>query len=717
MPNFTSASQQPLPEHYTPPEPTTTPPRLPYSPHPSPQNELAPNIPDLSLFETKAHRRRRVSEPNVHGAITSNEDDDERVYTASQVRTILDWREKQRSASNSASLSVPQLVSVALVLLVLVAQFLLPWVKEHIGKSEDIRRARFEAVCPWSPFEDHWICASDLNKVENTVSDRKTRNTFERPVARNMALSAAAERVVKEFEYDGDAIRKGVKEFLKEMDEGLLTDGTHLSQIPTYVTAVPDGTEKGLYMAVDLGGTNFRVCAIQLHGNTTFSLTQSKTKIPPELMKAKTAKELFSFLAERIQAFLKEHHNDHYQSYTRRRKHGGEVSEEEIFNMGFTFSFPVNQIGINKGLLMRWTKGFDIEDAVGKDVCALLQTEIDALHLPVRVAALVNDTVGTLMARSYTSPGKTGTLLGAIFGTGTNGAFVEKLDRVSKLVKNKTADGSYDSSTGEMIVNTEWGSFDNDLSVLPNTPYDIALDAETPNPGIQMFEKRVSGMFLGEIFRRAIVALMEDESVPLFKDENSSLNELHSTTCIEPDSPLFKNWGVDSSFLSLAHGDSSLGLKTTRQALDKEFGINAASLEDAEAVKAIAGAVGRRAARLAAIAIGAIVINSGRLEPSVSTASATTEQKDGLSVKRGEGSSEVDEDDVIDVGVDGSLVEFYPGFEDLIREALREITEIGPEGEKKIRIGIAKDGSGVGAALIALVAGKVASPLEEIVSA
>mgnify|MGYP006182630869 CR=1 FL=1 len=43
-------------------------------------------------------------------------------------------------------------------------------------------------------------------------------------------------------------------------------------------------------------------------------------------------------------------------------------------------------------------------------------------------------------------------------------------------------------------------------------------------------------------------------------------------------------------------------------------------------------------------------------------------------------------------------------------EALREVPEIGPEGEKKVTIGIAKDGSGVGAALIALVAGKVRRP-------
>lgn len=508
-----------------------------------------------------------------------------------------------------------------------------------------------------------------------------------------MALAEATKRVAHEFDFPPSNVQAAVREFLRQMQEGLERDGTSLSQIPTYVTAVPNGTEKGLYMAVDLGGTNFRVCSIQLHGNTTFSLTQSKVKIPQDIMTARTAEELFSFLAKQIEAFLKEHHNEHYRGHIRRVLAGSKAkgyTEEEVFSLGFTFSFPVNQIGINRGLLMRWTKGFDIQDAVGKDVCVLLQKEIDKLHLPVRVAALVNDTVGTLMARSYTSPGKTSTLLGAIFGTGTNGAYVEKLNNVKKLVSDEEKEGSYDKSTGEMIINTEWGSFDNELNVLPNTPYDEALDKESVNPGIQMFEKRVSGMFLGEILRRALVNVLKDPTVPLFKDENSSQNEMHSTTQISKDSALFKTWGLDTSFLSLAHGDKSDGLRITRQALDRDLGIYAASIEDAEAVKIMAGAVGRRAARLAAVAIGAIVIQSGRLE----------------------GSTGNEDEDMVDIGVDGSLVEFYPGFEDLIREALREIPEIGPQGEKRIRIGIAKDGSGVGAALIALVATNLPSSLE-----
>ncbi|KAF2629774.1 hypothetical protein BU25DRAFT_429993 [Macroventuria anomochaeta] len=538
-------------------------------------------------------------------------------------------------------------------------------------------------------FHEPQICP----KPEQIVEFEGTFNTHPK---RSMALAEQAKRVAAEFDFSNDAVNKTVKEFIREMDEGLQQDGTELSQIPTYVTA-------GLYMAVDLGGTNFRVCSIQLHGNTTFSLTQSKVAVPQELMTAKTSKELFSFLAKQIEKFLKAHHEDHYAGTLKRRQTGGQA--EEIFNLGFTFSFPVNQVGINKGLLMRWTKGFDIQDAVGKDVCALLQAEIDELHLPVKVAALVNDTVGTLMARSYASPGKTGTLLGAIFGTGTNGAYVEKLDKVTKLTKAKNV-GEFDKSTGEMIVNTEWGSFDNSLRTLPNTPYDVELDEKSVNPGIQMFEKRVSGMFLGELLRLALVKLIKDPKVPLFQDDNSSSNDIHSTTQIDSDSVIFKQWGIDTSFLSICAGDNSVGHRVIRQTLDKDFGISAASTEDAEAVKTIAGAIGRRAARLSAVAIGAIIINTGRLEKSKST--ATTEDKAGINPPRGD--FKVNEEDVVDVGVDGSLVEFYPDFEEHIREALRTIPEIGKRGEKHIRIGIAKDGSGVGAALIALIAGQVPEP-------
>jgi hexokinase len=78
-----------------------------------------------------------------------------------------------------------------------------------------------------------------------------------------MALAAETKAVVAHFDYTDEDVNKGVKEFLKQMGkhaieplgnvnnvsniaigEGLEKDGTSLSQIPTYVTAVPNGTEK-----------------------------------------------------------------------------------------------------------------------------------------------------------------------------------------------------------------------------------------------------------------------------------------------------------------------------------------------------------------------------------------------------------------------------------------------------------------------------------------
>ena len=570
--------------------------------------------------------------------------------------------------SRRSTFTPAQLLSFAVLLVFVALQLLTPPPLLLRQSSKDS-----PSYTLLSPLQSPPVC-ENFNLLSRTL-----------PVSRpyKMSVLEQAKRVAAEFEYSSEDLNEGVRAFISQMDEGLQKKGTSMSQIPTYVTAVPNGTEKGLYLAVDLGGTNFRVCSIQLHGNTTFSLTQSKVAIPRELMVAKTSHELFLFLAKQIEGFLRTHHNDHFEAHIRRRKtmsSGEEIKTEELFQLGFTFSFPVNQIGINRGTLARWTKGFDIDDAVGKDVCELLQKEIDALHLPVRVAALVNDTVGTLMARSYTSPGKTGTLIGSIFGTGTNGAYVEKLDKISKL-KSMSESTTYDKSTGNMIINTEWGSFDNQMSVLPNTPYDEALDKATPNPGIQMFEKRVSGMFLGEILRNAILALVKDPKCQLFKDDSSSTNDLHSTTTIAEDSALYRPWGVDTSFLSIVAADGSPGLKVTRLELNKEFGVDAASTEDAEAVQLLANAIGKRSARLGAVALGAIVISTGN------------------HVSTGGG-----DEDVVDIGADGSLVEYYPGFEEYMREAFREMPEIGMEGEKRIRLGIAKDGSGVGAALIALVA-------------
>ncbi|KFZ25203.1 hypothetical protein V502_00335 [Pseudogymnoascus sp. VKM F-4520 (FW-2644)] len=552
-----------------------------------------------------------------------------------------------------------------------------------------------------------------------------------------MSIHDHADRVAAEFEYDGEHVRKAVKHFMRQMHEGLSADGGAMAQIPTYVTT-------GLYLALDLGGTNVRVCSVDLHGDTKLTTVQSKTAIPPELMHAATFRELLHFLAQQIELFLQTYHDDLLQAHRARKN---ETSRDVLLKLGFTFSFAFKQLALNRGTLLYWTKGFNIPDAIGQELCGLLQDEIDALNVPVLVAALVNDTVGTLVARSYQSPSATTTLLGAIFGTGTNGAYVEKLANITKMLPPQTDDGAAPTPSGDMILNTEWGSFDPELSILPNTPYDVAVDRESVHPGIQMFEKRVSGLFLGETLRHALLAIAP----------------YSETMVIPPNSPIHDRYSISTTFLSSAASDDSPDLEIVRSELKKMLDLDA-TREDAEAVKKLVLAINKRAARLAGVAIAAIVVNSGRLTdvstPPTSPLSVVdgklplsttlkiveTESDEAISdvypkpklhispyrrlqsllrrvfcapspdlttlesdlppskpqtpptpaVAQGKG--------IIDIGVDGSIIEFCPGFVSSIRSALRDVDEIGVEGDERIRIGIAKDGSGIGAALIARMA-------------
>jgi hexokinase len=89
-------------------------------------------------------------------------------------------------------------------------------------------------------------------------------------------------------------------------------------------------------------------------------------------------------------------------------------------------------------------------------VIELLQIEINKRDLRVSVSALVNDAVATLMAHSYSFPSEESSFIGAIFGMGTNGAYLENIDEIPKL---QSVDGPK-----SMVINTEWAAFDNKVS-------------------------------------------------------------------------------------------------------------------------------------------------------------------------------------------------------------------------------------------------------------
>lgn len=150
--------------------------------------------------------------------------------------------------------------------------------------------------------------------------------------------------------------------------------------IPSFVTGRPTGTEIGRYLALDLGGTNLRVCEFELKGKGNgYSVHQQKYVVSDQL-KTGEMRHLCDFIADCVDNFISERGADHL---------------EEALQLGFTFSFPVLQTDINRGTLMHWTKGFNCSGAINKDVVVMLQDAFLRKNINVHIAAVSNEVMVT----------------------------------------------------------------------------------------------------------------------------------------------------------------------------------------------------------------------------------------------------------------------------------------------------------------------------------
>ena len=337
--------------------------------------------------------------------------------------------------------------------------------------------------------------------------------------------------------------------------------------VPTWVMANPTGYETGTFLALDMGGTNLRVCEIILpEEKGEFDIIQSKYRMPEEL-KTGNADELWDYIADCLQQFIEYHHDD-----------------EELKDMplGFTFSYPATQDYIDHGILQRWTKGFDIDGVEGKDVVEPFEAALRKRNLPVKITALVNDTTGTLIASAYTDDT---VKIGCIFGTGCNAAYMENCGSIPKLEHlNLPPDMP-------MAINCEYGAFDNEHVVLPVTPYDVIIDRDSPRPGQQAYEKMIAGFYLGELFRLVLIDLHDNKNVGFFKDQDIS--------------KLRRAYTLDSSFLSMIEEDPYENLSETHDLIHSKLGISA-NKPELELCRRLAELIGTRAARVSACGVAAI---------------------------------------------------------------------------------------------------------------
>ncbi|CAG5945934.1 unnamed protein product [Menidia menidia] len=319
--------------------------------------------------------------------------------------------------------------------------------------------------------------------------------------------------------------------------------------------------ENGDFLALDLGGTNFRVLLVKIRSGKKRSVEMHNKiyAIPIEVMQG-TGEELFDHIVHCISDFLD------YMGMKSAR-----------LPLGFTFSFPCHQTSLDAGILVTWTKGFKATDCEGEDVVELLRDAIKRKEeFELDVVAIVNDTVGTMMTCAYEEPTCE---VGLIAGTGSNACYMEEMRNIEIV----------GGTEGRMCVNMEWGAFgDNGCLDDIRTKYDQAVDENSLNEGKQRYEKMCSGMYLGEIVRQILIDLTKRGF--LFRGQISET---------------LKTRGIfETKFLSQIESDR-LALLQVRAIL-QQLGLDS-TCDDSIIVKEVCGTVSRRAAQICGAGMAAVV--------------------------------------------------------------------------------------------------------------
>jgi hexokinase len=260
--------------------------------------------------------------------------------------------------------------------------------------------------------------------------------------------------------------------------------------LPSYNYTLPTGQEMGTYLAMDLGGSTFRVALVELHGRIPgqSGLRIIRISVSPidESVRQLEGTRLFDWMAQKIEAMLAE---------------GPETCGygNEPLPVGLAWSFPIEQTSLRGGKIQGMGKGFHTSRTViGQDLGDLIVAACRRRRLNLRVDAIVNDSSAALLCRAYSEPT---TSMSLILGTGTNAAVHLPVSCMG-ADKFGIRDHSLHAQAEKVITNTELSMFGK--GILPETRWDEYLNRTHQIPDFQPLEYMTTGRYLGEIFRLVI---------------------------------------------------------------------------------------------------------------------------------------------------------------------------------------------------------------------
>lgn len=421
-----------------------------------------------------------------------------------------------------------------------------------------------------------------------------------------------------------------------------------ISMLPSYQHELPTGEERGDFLALDVGGSTFRIALVKLKGGSegggggsTQIMRICAFAIDRDVRNLK-GQEFFDWMAQRIGDIIAEYNSVEWT--------------EKTLAMGLAWSFPVEQTSQTSGKILPMGKGFRATDGVeGEDLSELIMRSCKRQGLSVEMKSIVNDSSATLLSQAYRD--RT-TRISLILGTGTNAAVYLP---TSILAAEKFGDrpNSWHAAAKHVVVNTEMSMFGR--QALPVTRWDEELNAKHPLPNFQPLEYLATGRYLGEIVR--LILLEAISKAELFGGEMPKSLE-------EP-------YGLDTHVLATFESDTSPTMTNAISVWQAIHPLRSRpSLTDLSFIRSTSRLVSTRAAAYLATALHALW--------------CLRTEAEGL---------EPGETTHVTIACNGTIVEKYPRLRSCCQEYLDELCVLSGASKGAVKLEMAPESSILGAAV------------------
>lgn len=425
---------------------------------------------------------------------------------------------------------------------------------------------------------------------------------------------------------------------------------SNISMLPSYQHTLPTGFETGDFLALDVGGSTFRVALVSLsgkkeNGKSDMQIRRIRSVVIDEKIRGLQGEAFFDWMADRIADMLAEY--NHINGTTNAR-----------LPMGLAWSFPVEQTSPRSGKLLAMGKGFcATHGCEGDDLSELIMRSCNKKGVNVEMRAIVNDGSATLVSQAYRDPTARMSL---ILGTGMNASVYLPTTALSREKFGDRPDAWFDSAK-HVLVNTELSMYGK--NILPVTRWDDHLNATHRLPDFQPLEYLCTGRYLGEIVR--LVLLEAISSAGLF---NGQIPE-----------HLAEPYSLDTRIIAAFEADKSPSLATASTAFLSAHHVPTHSPGDWAFVLNLAQLVSRRAQAYLATSLHALWV--------------LRTHEEGLQANSA--SSHVS------IACNGTVAEKYPGFLSGCQRVLNQLcAESGAETlDSTVKLEMSPESSLFGAAV------------------